>query len=82
MAAELIRVIAHVAVVLLVTFYKDYICDALLGIDLVSEGDLVLFAALFDSISEYIFSWGTFMVFITILALLVLLSTQLYVLSR
>ena len=76
--AELVRVVAHVAVVLLVTLYKDNIGDALLGVDLVSEGDLVLFAALLNSISVFIFSWRIVMAVKTVLAILlvvVLLST-------
>ena len=77
--AELVRVVAHVAVVLLVTLYQDNICYALLGVHLVSEGYLVLFAALLYSISVFIFSWGIFLAIITLLVmLLVLLSTQLY----
>ena len=77
--AELVRVIAHVAVVLLVTLYQDNIRDALLGVHLVSEGYFVLFAALLNSISVFIFSWGIFLTIITLLVmLLVLLSTQLY----
>jgi hypothetical protein len=54
--AELVRVVAHVAVVLLVTLYQDNIRDALLGVHLVSEGYLVMFAALLNSISVFIFS--------------------------
>lgn len=74
--AELVRVIAHVAVVLLVTLYQDNIRDALLGVHLVSKGDLVLFAALLNSISVFIFSWGIFLTIITLLVmLLILLST-------
>jgi hypothetical protein len=74
--AELVRVIAHVAVVLLVTLYQDNIRDALLGVHFVSKGDLVLFAALLNSISVFIFSWGIFLTIITLLVmLLVLLST-------
>jgi hypothetical protein len=78
--AELVRVVAHVAVVLLVALYKDNIGNALLGVDLVSEGDLVLFAALLNSISVFIFSWRIVMAVKTVLAILlvvVLLSTQL-----
>jgi hypothetical protein len=79
--AEFIRVVAHVAVVLLVALYKDNIGNALLGVDLVSEGDLVLFAALLNSISVFIFSRGIVMAVKTVLAILlvmvVLLSTQL-----
>jgi hypothetical protein len=77
--AELVRIVAHVAVVLLVALYKDYIGNALLGVDLVSEGDLVLFAALLNSISVFIFSRGIVMAVKTVLAILlvvvVLLST-------
>ena len=83
--AELVRVVAHVAVVLLVALYKDNIGDALLGVDLVSEGDLVLFAALLNSISVFIFSRGIVMAVKTVLAILlvmVLLSTQLQVQPR
>ena len=77
--AELVRVVAHVAVVLLVTLYQDNISDALLGVHLISEGYLVLFAALLYSISVFIFSWGIFLAIITLrVMLLVLLSTQLY----
>jgi hypothetical protein len=78
--AELVRIIAHVTVVLLVALYKDNIGDALLGVDLVSEGDLVLFAALLNSITVFIFSRGIVMAVKTVLAILlvvVLLSTQL-----
>jgi hypothetical protein len=79
--AELVRIVAHVAVVLLVALYKDYIGNALLGVDLVSEGDLVLFAALLNSISVFIFSRRIVMAVKTVLAILlvvvVLLSTQL-----
>ena len=83
--AELVRVVAHVAVVLLVALYKDNIRDALLGVDLVSERDLVLFAALLNSVSVLIFSRGIFMAVDTVhamLLLLVLLSTQLEVYPR
>ena len=74
--AELVRVVAHVAVVLLVALYQDNISDALLGVHLISEGYLVLFAALLNSISVFIFSWGIFLAIITLLLiLLVLLST-------
>lgn len=76
--AELVRIVAHVAVVLLVALYKDYIGNALLGVDLVSEGDLVLFAALLNSISVFIFSRRIVMAVKTVLAILllvVLLST-------
>ena len=77
--AEFIRVVAHVAVVLLVALYKDNIGNALLGVELVSEGDLVLFAALLNSISVFIFSRRIVMAVKTVLAILlvvvVLLST-------
>ncbi len=51
-------VITHVSVVLLVALYKNDICDTLLRVDLVSERYLMLFPALFDSVSVLIFSRG------------------------
>jgi len=51
-------VLAHVSVVLLVALYKYDIRDALLGVDLVSEGYPMLFPSLFDSVSVLVLPRG------------------------